>query len=139
MLIILAFVVLIVFGVGFAMNAAAHAKQAQATIEVAQVAQVQSINNLISILVLSVLILVLALIVVGGIVLALRYLGVTRARKSTRQYVGPIIDKPVIEQTSRHNLPVALDQRMQLDAGESQQPDPAEELFDLDLLKWLER
>jgi len=130
---VLVFVVLIVFGLGFAMDAAAHAKEAQATIEVARVAQVQSINNLISILVLSVLILVLTLIVVGMIVLAIRSL-TSKERRRTR-YVGPIIEKPSLPIDRR--LPAVLERRIEL-VPPADGFQPAEDLFDLDLLKWLD-
>ncbi len=69
----LAVIALIVFGVAFLADANAHARQAQATIEVAQVAQTQSVTNMISILALAIIFLVLVILLIGLVVITLRY------------------------------------------------------------------
>jgi heme/copper-type cytochrome/quinol oxidase subunit 2 len=66
-------IILIVFGCSSMMDSYADARQAQATIEVAQVAQTQAWTNLISVLVLSVLILLIVFGLVALLFLAIRF------------------------------------------------------------------
>lgn len=71
-IVILALIVLAIFGVGFIVNSAAHANQAQAVIETARIGQVQAVNNLMGMTVMAVVALALVAVIVMIFVLALR-------------------------------------------------------------------
>jgi len=71
-LIILALIVLAIFGIGFIVDSAAHANEAQAVIETARIGQVQAANNLMGTLILAIVVLALLSVIVMIFIVALR-------------------------------------------------------------------
>lgn len=69
---ILGLIVLALFGIGYIVDSAAHANEAQAVIETAKIGQIQAAGNLLGILILAVVALALVGVLVMVFVLALR-------------------------------------------------------------------
>lgn len=83
---ILLLIIVLVFGCQSIMDSHADARQAQATIEVAQVAQTQAWTNLIGILVLGVVILLIVFAVVALLILGIRFMQVRAETKPLQIY-----------------------------------------------------
>jgi len=107
--VILLIVLLLVFGVGSISNSIAHAREAQATIEVAKVAQTQAVTSMISFMVMAALVLLLAVIVVGLILLGIRLLSrrtsYTIAAKPLQRMRGDTYTTALNEVTQTPQLP----------------------------------
>lgn len=83
---ILVALVLIVFGVGYAIDSAAHAKEAQAAIEASRATQVLAVNQLANTVILSLMLIVLLVVIVGLVWALLRYQ--STARRLPRYQIG---------------------------------------------------
>lgn len=83
---ILIALVLIVFGVGYAIDSAAHAKEAQAAIEASRATQVLAVNQLANTVILSLMLIVLLVVIVGLVWALIRYQ--STARRMPRYQIG---------------------------------------------------
>lgn len=126
---ILIALVLIVFGVGYAIDSAAHAKEAQAAIEASRATQVLAVNQLANTVILSMILIVLLVVIVGLVWALIRYQ--STARRTPRYQIG--VDRANGSDTTRalltkrNELPLAYWDFSQLSEGDYQ-----------DLLSWME-
>jgi len=82
--VVILLIAVIVFGISSGMDSYADARQAQATIEVAQVAQTQAWANMISLLVMAVVILLILFALVALIIIAIRFMQVRAESRPVR-------------------------------------------------------
>lgn len=126
---ILIALVLIVFGVGYAIDSAAHAKEAQAAIEASRATQVLAVNQLANTVILSLMLIVLLVVIVGLVWALLRYQSTTRRMPRYQIGVDPANGNDTTQAllAKRNELPLAYWDFSQLSEGDYQ-----------DLLSWME-